>query len=39
LLYGTPPTKEDEQALDAALKKQEKSLQELVDGFPKTKDA
>ena len=39
LLYGRPPTKEDEQALEAALKKQEKSLQEMIDGFPKTKDA
>ena len=39
LLYSTPPTKEDEQALEAALKKQEKSLQEMIDGFPKTKDA
>ncbi len=39
LLYGTLPTKEDEQALEAALKKQEKSLQEMIDGFPKTKDA
>jgi hypothetical protein len=38
-LYGTPPTKEDEQALEAALKKQKKSMQEMIDGFPKTKDA
>ncbi len=38
LLYGTPPTKEDEDALEAALKKQEKSLQEMIDSFPKTKD-
>jgi len=39
LLYGAHPTKEDEQALAAALKKQEKSLQEMIDGFRKTKDA
>jgi hypothetical protein len=39
LLYGTPPTKEDEEALDAALKKQEKGLQEMIEAFPKTKDA
>jgi len=39
LLSGTLPTKEDEQALAAALKNQEKSLQEMIAGFPKTKDA
>ena len=39
LLYGTPPTKEEEQALEAAIKKQEKSLQAMIDGFRRTKDA
>lgn len=39
LLYGTLPTQEDEQALDAILKKQKKDLQEMVDKFPKTEDA
>jgi hypothetical protein len=38
LLYRTSPTKEDKQALEAALKKQEKSMQEMIDGFSKTKD-
>jgi hypothetical protein len=39
LIYGTLPTKEDEQALDAVLKKQKKDLQEMVHKFPKTEDA
>jgi hypothetical protein len=38
LLYGTPPTKEEEHALEAALKQQEKNMQEIVDGFAKGKE-
>lgn len=39
LLYGTPPTKEDEQALEVDIKKQEKSLKEMLNGFLNMKDA
>jgi len=38
LLYGTPPTKEDKQSLEELLRKQEESLQKLIDGLPKTKE-
>jgi hypothetical protein len=39
VLYGTSPTKEDEQALEVAIKQQEKSMKEMIDGFLKTKGA
>lgn len=39
LLYGTPPTKQDEEALEVVLKKQKQDLQKMIDAFPKTKDA
>jgi hypothetical protein len=39
LLYGTPPTEEDKQVLEAALERQEKAIQEMIDGFSKAKNA
>jgi hypothetical protein len=38
LLYGTPPTRQDGEALEVVLKKQEEDLQKMIDSLPGTKD-
>jgi hypothetical protein len=38
LLYGTPPTEEDEQALTAVLKEQEKTLQDMTDKLTRLRE-
>jgi hypothetical protein len=39
VLWGTMPTKEDEEALQVLAKNDQKKLQELIDSFPQNQDA